>query len=592
MAMDGGLNKHLPWYQVLEALGYQVEVTALPAKTVCPSCRAPSLRILEDTKFGGAWHYCDRCRRSGDMLALAMRHMPASGPAADVPAEIAATLQRLRQKGIAIPADAITDQAISDYRSECLELQRKAADLMVRAAKRLHVSAIGAGLAQNFDLAYGLHEDGWPARMGRFLGTTLLEDIKETFPWSDVKRLLGKKSWKRCLIIPFQNLPGRCCGFLIIGRHGTLEENIYCPLRPAVQRTQHNGRLYIEPGLVAYEAMLGTTFAKQFGRTVFVGHVFDALRLQARHLAESLELLPLVGMHWGVAELPNRQPRRCANHVIWETQPNKHFIFFSRTPEAAVFNAASRCDGAVVLTDKNRGEALSPMLQLIAYREAAQPWFRVLIQVLSASQPHVRYRLLQELDLTEAGQRLLYEHAPADIQQLLNGTAEQPLRNWISFGRHRVVSTASGWYREPGQMLISTGKLIIEKTLLSEDTGELFYSGKIVAGDREAAFLELAKKVEYQTLPWMQQIAIKAGIGPLQFDKNWSRHMVQLAMQFQAPITARSSGVPATAVSDSPGRPRQQTTASTDRRSLTGRAPARSQFDDVSPGAAIGRRSA
>ena len=123
------------------------------------------------------------------------------------------------------------------------------------------------------------------------------------------------------LVIAFQDLPGRICGFLFIGRNAdpAAGDLVYKPLKfgSSRQGTRQAG-LAMLPSLLAEPSPL-------LGDKAFVmTDPFVALRLQLRYMRSQSSMLPLVLAYFG--------PRAATRNVITQLPP-RHWIFCGTSPE-------------------------------------------------------------------------------------------------------------------------------------------------------------------------------------------------------------------------------------------------------------------
>ncbi len=172
----------------------------------------------------------------------------------------------------------------------------------------------------------------WLTQGGRFVGVAKCTDIQNLFhPGSyavqprsnrDGKtsprrgggpgrsRLFSGEDWDDALVIPFQDLPGRICGFLMIGRKGDPQAGDIFFKAANLQPSSVPLR---EAGLGMLDA-LEDGAVEPFGDTLFVfGDPIVGLHLQGRTFKMHCQPLPIVLSFYG----PGAQTRAAWAQFSW-----------------------------------------------------------------------------------------------------------------------------------------------------------------------------------------------------------------------------------------------------------------------------------
>lgn len=280
------LNAGVSWPDVLADLGCPPAGRALPARGVCPACRGADMTTYDDTRSGGAWHYCFDCGAAGDTVELA---------AAAWGLTPAAAVGRLAAAGHCPPPSATAAARYAEfypaYRAGVADLWRRAAAALPKSA-----SPVVRRLRYKFRLTSTMSDARWAAGPGHFVGACRRNDVDRAFRAGSTTthcesghRPFKGRQWGDLLAVPYSDLPGRACGFLFVGREGRPEDHVYQSVVAA--NTGVSGQA--EGGLAGLWAVERTR--GQFGGHVAAcGDPFLTTRLQIRHYATSAAPLPLV----------------------------------------------------------------------------------------------------------------------------------------------------------------------------------------------------------------------------------------------------------------------------------------------------------
>lgn len=335
------LNVHAPWTEILAAVDTPVEDRALPARVRCPMCEGARLTIYDDTISGGAWHYCFDCQRCGDMIELAAAVWKVSP---------AVAVRRLVAAGIPIPEDRVDAGTINryvvahpQYRNRMTGFWAKAREYLAKTG-----SPVLTGLRAKFRFDVAMSPGRWLEGPGNMVGAYPHLAIESVFApksviggrcVSDV-RLFKGRGWSDVLVVPHYDLPGRICGFLMVGRNGLQEDRVFRVPCMRNQSQKHPGG-YAEGGLACFWAVQNSH--GMFGdHVVACGDPFLALRLHARHFASARTALPLVAYYDG---------RTARTRQAWAALDHKTPILWGwRLTPALVFQAI-RAGGKLAVTE-------------------------------------------------------------------------------------------------------------------------------------------------------------------------------------------------------------------------------------------------
>lgn len=520
----------VPWYVVLQALEVPASVRKLPMRIGCPCCRRQSLHLFEDSKFGGAWHYCSSCRISGDMLGLASRVWKINPTAA---------IDRLLRI-TKLPCD--TGTALTLHKNDANK-QKLLQNFVSRAAERANCDEGQAGLYlfDRLNLTSGLFRETWKSRMGPFLGSSTVRELVQQLPSLIHRHPFVGKGWKELITIPCWMSPGQLSGLLTIGKQASPDDIVFFPILSAMDRQSTAGLAYRDPGLAMLDGAFQGGFSETFGRTLFVANAFEALRVQSRHLRDSTVPLPLAGFVDVSAN--GRYKHNYRNYDCWRHLTSRQLVFWGTQPSASLVNMAARCDGLIAIYNKPEGPSTA-MQQLHGVQREAKPWIAALggwLQTLSTQQ---RVKLLHSLDLPGDCIETLREQLPSKAQKAMDEllSPERRSRAWVQFGTRRIFHTQAGWVVEPGGHVICSAHIRIDTVLRRYGSAETFYQGEIQQSGATVPFTASLELIESDPIHWLQRTLAEANAPPLRYDGSWKRNLLSIAMQFSQPQLVQNAG--------------------------------------------------
>ena len=348
--MHRSLGADACWHQVLPVLGVDAKPAPMPIFVRCPHCDSPRMRIYDDTRFGGHWHYCPSCKAAGDMIELAAGVWKCS---------LQQAVTRLIAAGINLPEESASNASITAYEKHFTDVQARSRILLTTGAEALVLGHVSAGyIIQQLGLLKDQDKPYWRHRIGRFMaGCTRTEAIGLTKPSvitrgrADATGKFEGKGWGPLIAVPFQDLPNRFSGWLFVGRQARN------PLDYEFLTLDHPdsmGEKVVDIGVSMYEVLdARTAYSDVFGsETVFVfNDPIHALKMQSRHMRDSDLPLPLVSTYNAKIvrkhDSAHKSTWELLTRSVWHSRPDKRFIFWSATVTPDVFNNASCADGRV-----------------------------------------------------------------------------------------------------------------------------------------------------------------------------------------------------------------------------------------------------
>ena len=535
-------NERVKWQTLLSMLDIHVDRSALPATFQCPFCRRKRLTLYQDSINGGAWHHCSACLQCGDMIEFAAKIWKLS---------IRDTLIRLSTLDYDLPENCTTQEKIDTYKRKYYTRRKHFREMLKESRHHLagHPTSLHK-LLDKFGLRFEQSGRVWLERMGRFVGSLFRNDIVahlhpyRKFVNSGTKniRIFAGGGWRDILVIPFHSLPGQISGWLFIGRQGGEEDFVFFPaygFDPTKYAAEHDN------GLAMYE-ILHTPTADTFGNTVFVfNDVMMALKMQSKHLRDSSLPMPIVGMY--ATDYLHRQHGRLfvmQPGAVWDSVPQRDYVFWSQTPSAKLYNAAARANGRVCVARYTQHAMWRSPKRLLSYiKHSAKPWIGALEMTLRELQYAERDIFLEELKLPgSARTEFMYSCTEGTKELLAASESSTVVPKKVVVRNKSVVETPVGWFVEKTGDMISDAILRIEKVMYQAESDAVWYQGYISYQGKQIPFTEEAAVIEQRTMAWMRKRLVQENVGIMNYSKNWSGDAIQLAMHFKKPVLVHTTG--------------------------------------------------
>jgi len=531
-------NTCIAWYKLLPLIGVHSDAGQLPVYVTCPHCSGHNLGIYQDNILGGSWHYCSDCGAFGDMLELASTVWQL---------DIYETLLRLERSGIEFPGNIITQNGIALYKKNFTDPQQRAHQLKNDSSHTL-AHGLDVNFIQNkLGLNSNLNASIWRERMGQFIGAVDRVKASETFRCSlkGNGRLFKGDKWGNVLTVPFQDMSGRICGFMFIGRNAEIEDIIYRPVY-ASWKNKNASDTIIEAG-VCMAAVLHSDVAhsRDFKNNIFVTvNPFDALRIQNRHMRDASLPLPIVGSYHGIhATTRGTQNFNVATQNVWDHFQDKNFIFWTHKPTAAAFNMASMSNGRVCIL-KGRKDLFwrSGKQWLQTLQEQSKPWRVALEHVIEKTNEKELQDFLQQLRIPTQRYREFVKTCSPRLRERIEHASGVKLNKKVFVNNKSVTQNENGWWDDKTGSQISNAVIRIEHILYRELDDTTFYKGVIVFKGNLLPFCANAEDIENNTFKWMQKRLIAEKKEIMTSASNWSRYAIEIAMQLHSPSVQHGVG--------------------------------------------------
>ena len=537
--IPASLNKHINWAQALPILDIEASQSALPFTVQCPLCGSHQLSLYQDTIFGGTWGYCFKCEFAGDLLELA---------AATLGTTLFNAAVQLSQGGIDFPPSVLTPEAVSAYAQNYLVFRDRVDAFWAQSQQQLANDHIDIRpILRKFNFRKDLQGETWIARGGQYIGACTAVAAAQVFAPKTKKRaeirMLRGQKWKIAAVIPFQDLPGRICGFLFIGGDGNPDDFVY----RSISQSHCRNLRPIEAGLCMYDTTWRKTTATVFDNTTFVlDNVLLALRLQLQHLNDHRLPLPIVATHnVSVQTIRHSHPTHLVSEAAWRTQPHRRYVFWAPRFTTNTIDMAANVGGRVFVGHiDTKHHRLLPKSQLRKVFDNAKSWETALKNALVAQAPAGVAATLKRLNVPNGLFSDFVQRCPRALQQVIadcGGVAASCLTH-AYYGQHTIEESAAGWIFKNSGRVLSRAILRIERIIHSRDCEDYYYQGNIIFQDQVIPFVELGAKMDKHALKIMTTIiAKKCGIS-LVCDAYYNKCIVNVAKQFHPPRVIVTAG--------------------------------------------------
>lgn len=538
------LSCQIRWTSLLPVLSVELpQVTVLPQTISCPLCNGDQLTLLDDHVLGGTWSNCRACNFAGDLVELA---------AAVWEIEVPAAISKL--DGLGQFSDLITDDDVVAYMRDHVNYRKRLSTFWdaARLAPMQHATPSVRLLLRKFGLLDASNSPTWPERAGRFIGSSTSKAVEELFsPLSYDDQLRanhdGKSSvrrgggpgkrrmfvghgWQDVLVVPYFDLPGRICGFLIVGREADPEAGDFIYKRANFGSNREIAREAGVAMLPAISDSLGPD--RNFGDTVFViADPVVGLLLQTQRMRDSTVAFPLVLTYFSQQHQTLRLPPELEgrNLIFWGSHPQ--LLYQAKMHDGKV--SRYRISSAEVERRLNHRHALD--------------WLRLILSDALPWQIAFR-RELDKLDLPGVA-RLVesMRFSPAEMRDVIAGSYEAQRERLIASDPHRIgrnrvlvngktiVEIDTGWVVEATGEQICNLALRVEK-VATTDSDDCFYVGR--ASAKEVAYPFTVRKSDVDRRGLFNCVydhLLNHGRGILNFQSRWSKHSAYIAMQFHEP---------------------------------------------------------
>jgi len=538
-----GLNACIPWNEILTAIGYPCENNySFPVRTRCPLCDGANLVIYKDNISSGTWHYCFSCGSAGDTIELAAKYW-------QVPPSVA--VRRLAKADCPVPEEQLTVEALTAYTEDYVDYRMRFKAFFKKAGKYLPKanSRVLRSLLTKYRIHSVLSSARIDANLSHMIGAAHYAEVERMFAVNQeraqnlqtgkVSAFVSKKlfsgftigKWTDVLVVPFNDLPGRVCNVLFVGRDGTPEDHVYRHLDLKGKNVKGQCR---EGGLACYWA-LENSKAMFSNHIVVTGDPFLALRLHARYFAVANVALPLVAY----CDTPQYRTQK-----VWEALDTRVPVFWGWQLTPSLVYQAICANGKIHLTDMGGSITQARIDHYIRDNDPrglvrqiirhSKPWREFLCDWgNNKAQNGALEALLLGLEVYKVDRELL-----ASISYRIRSLLRPPVKNKeFVIDKKRIVERNGKWWLVDNETthLVMNALLRIDATCVR--SGVSYYRGRLIY-ERKTINFELPTESLIQK-PFVALTALLAEHAPgavLFVEPRWLSKLVPAATAFAGAI--------------------------------------------------------
>lgn len=492
----------------------------MPTQVVCPFCNQ-KLNLYPDI-IGGAWYNCDGCHQYGDMIELAAKVWNL---------DITTTLRKLASRGATLPDGMLSTENIDKYDISIIQSRRRMKEYIETTSRRpFQDNEQYVYLHDLFGMTSRADPDRWRNQMGKFIGWSERVEGEAVFRPGSIgmgkrgargkDRVFLGRYWKEVLAIYFKCLPGRVSGIMFVGREGKYPKDWV--FRWAIHNT-------FEAGLGFYEAVINQT--QQFGNTAFV--TLDpilALRLHSKWFKDNSTPLPLALAFDG--------PRAWSQYV-WDSLPNKDWVFWGHTVTPELFAQASQVNGRVYIGNVNQKDLTHHTVLLHRIADKAKRWDKVLENEIPRLTDQELEQIVRSLRITDhQRQEFVRTRKSLAVRKRISTALDldypvrqvrlinMPLRNSVT-----VLELPDGWYVDGDR--ISEARIRVETSYIRDNKYK--HKIRVMFRDRAIGIImthdEALNKIDEK----IERALVRTRIGVPLIAKAWAPRLYEIAILFSRP---------------------------------------------------------
>lgn len=525
------LSQQIDYEQFLCHFALPPTTRALPTTFGCPLCQTATMQFLQDGSLHSIWASCSACGFAGDLIELAARIL--SIPTLEA-------IPTLVQSGIMPRTDP---ESIDAYAGQYVGLRERVNTLWQTASAALsgYRSNTVYGLCEYLGLHRILGDFSYAHYALRWAGLATKQSVEELFTplcYAETERVNpdGRRTtrrgsgpgtsrifvgigWNEVLVLPFYDLPGRICGFLLLERDADpLKGDIFYRSLPygCASDPPH------ESGLFMFDTLDSKPDRRTDGKVFVCSDPILAVQLQARSVNELCRPLPLVAT-W--------RDHKHAPRSVWDNLTTKNLICFGPN-QTHTFRDALALNAAVGESKtRTRGWDLA-LWKLYDVRRSARPVLDAIRVELWRQNRNQSRAWVESLDLTEA-QRADLQHLAGE--GLWDRIVDGPLMRRVTVAGKAVIETAAGWTLVKGNRSICNARIRIQEIAALAD-GRQWITGVALLNGRSHSFdASLAEVDRRGLLPIVRDQLLKRDGGILIYDRRWAKLGWDAAVAFQSP---------------------------------------------------------
>jgi hypothetical protein len=342
------LARFVPFYSVCDILRVQMPWLSPPVTIECPLCHTIQLDLFNDVPLRAEWGYCRGCKFSGDAIELAAQVWSL---------DIAATIQRLKSYGVQIPNRVSDPAAVTSYVENHVEYRRRMNDFWKQSSRDLPFFEPDSLTRMQRNILQRRDDSSWSDRARFTVGYTSINEVENLFHPKSVattmRRNHGEKRTERpgsgagkarvfkgngtggLSVLPFQDVPGRICGFLFVRdvRNPGPEDMVY----KSVQLGPSNRRPK-EAGLLMFNNCFSYYYSDVVDGMFIIADPLLAVRMQLKWLRTNVLPLPIVATFVAAHHCPRSVFRQSqvSDRVLWAPRIGPREVLQARFANARV----------------------------------------------------------------------------------------------------------------------------------------------------------------------------------------------------------------------------------------------------------------
>lgn len=363
-------------------------------------------------------------------------------------------------------------------------------------------------------------EHVWKKTLGKYIGAAHRSDIENTL-YGRTGRIFRADRWSNVLVMPWQEMPGKICGFTFISKENTIRwdlESIRTGRRP-------EGGLFmmgdVTPGVDTIYAF------KDYN---------EAINLQLRIIPDTFNLLNMVVWDHNT-------------EVSWQSLKAEKIVFWTPELDADIFQQASKVDNAFVYaTDKKETKNLinnfttAEILKSIKKKSAPAPEaFADWVATLDSKKS---YKALRKYGLAD-----FYMPSLADPRSNMgSGVASFDSDNQIVLNGTLIIEKDGKWYavgKYGEKEMICDAPIHLDYITIYDDQSSAKFSGTILFNGEKIPFITEANEEisdPNKTSKWLQFfVSIVGGRGFPDIHPKWTRFLFTIAQRMSSPQTIKGS---------------------------------------------------
>lgn len=481
--------------------------------TRCPICsEADAFTIyLDPLRLGqGRWLHCRACGFSGDTIELfgKLKHI----------GDLRTAVQKLVADGLFTGTSSlVTLESIKDYIDRYVKPRHRSRKIWnrMRCAER-EISPPILELLQKEHLWAGWRSDNH-ARLMNFIGHGSKREIVGFFE----EAILPKDGFKNCIVLNFQDVPGRTCRFMFISDHNQTWD-VDMVRNPA---SGQEGGLAMLDGLAPFE---DTVFAVSDWRFAF--------QMQRLNFVNSAQPLKLV--------VYNNDTRRA-----WNSVAARRIIFWSREVDCALFQQARQAgDGWIALRPDSKIEDCFeyvrklPAETILARMEHyAKPWQNVLVGYLTDRDRTLveAQAVVSKLELTvDERRRILEECEPKHRDRLDCILGEALTVHSVGHGANQILDRSDGWIarnKHGQEEPVSEARIRVHYEITEPESKKVYWKGVVLIRGQHLPFKDEAEVIRRNTADWLRELVAAAELGTVLLSRRHGDILFSLAQRFSSP---------------------------------------------------------